>query len=102
MDMEIFWFSFLILTLLHPLGDFVIGNRRRFKGEFWIVLNPLHWLWDSSRFRKHGKYVYTQIDIGNNEVELVVKQPFWFWLGIDQFAHVILNIILAAFLEIVF
>lgn len=126
---EIFWLSFLVLTIMHPIGDFLIGNRRRFRGEFWLVLNPLHWWWDSSRFRKHGQFIkllkvsnpmevmepgYSVDKKGNidlHEVSVVpfyhnfniyqVQQKFWFWLGVDQLAHVFLNIIFALFLEVI-
>jgi hypothetical protein len=88
MSLYVFTLVFVLLTLLHPIGDFGTP-KRRFKLEFWIVMNPLHWLWDLSSFRKHGKYD--------------CHDPlFWKWLAVDQFAHVLQNIILAAFVGILF
>ncbi len=104
---EVFWFSFLLLTILHPIGDFLCQTRRRFRCEFLIVLNPLHWLWDSSRFRKHGQFISRSYNQYHPTQDSYIKgqfieQKFWFWLGIDQLAHVILNIIFAGFLELLF
>jgi hypothetical protein len=81
MDLTIFTFVFVVLTLLHPIGDFGT-SRRRFRLEFWIVANPLHWIWDMSSLRKHGNF-----DCHDHR--------FWKWLAVDQFAHVVLNIFLA-------
>jgi hypothetical protein len=83
--MQVFLIVFVILTLVHPLGDFMA--KRRFKGEFFIVLNPLHALYDLSPLRKHPQYSYAD-------------EKFWRWLGIDQFNHVILNLILAGIIEL--
>ncbi len=80
----IFIIVFILLTILHPIGDFIAP--RRWHGEYWIVLNPLHIVWDNSVFRVHSKYSCTE-------------SKFWKWLGIDQLSHVILNLILAGLLE---
>lgn len=124
--MEIFWLWFIFFTIMHPIGDFIIGDRRKWKGEFWLVVNPLHWLWDLSPFRQHHKYITTRElpvlammpkdepanpykknyyyipDQDATYKAQFVQQDFWLWLGIDQLAHVILNIITAGILEVIF
>lgn len=124
--MDVFWFSFFIFTLMHPIGDFIIGDRRKWKGEFWLVINPLHWLWDLSPLRQHHKYIATRklpaLSVLPKDEPLnphkkdywfipdqdilftsqFLTQEFWFWLGVDQLAHVILNVVMAGILEIIF
>ena len=87
MSLEVFILSFVILTLVHPIGDFIAP--RRFKGEYWLVLNPLHILYDLSPLRRHHHYHPDRIE-------------YWRWLGVDQFMHVILNLVFAAILELIF
>ena len=85
--MHVFIISFIILTLAHPLGDFLAP--RGVKGEYWLVLNPFHILLDKSPLRQHPNY---HCD----------RPEFWRWLALDQFMHVILNLIFALILELVF
>jgi hypothetical protein len=33
---------------------------------------------------------------------IILSEGFWFWLGVDQLAHVILNIVFALFIEWIF
>lgn len=124
--MEIFWIWFFIFTFFHPIGDFLIGNRRKWKGEFWLVINPLHWLYDLSPLRQHHKFIAIRelpvIAVLPKEEPLnphkrdyffipdqdamytaqFIQGDFWFWLGVDQLAHVILNVIMAGILEMIF
>lgn len=103
--MQIFIITFIILTVLHPIGDYIIRNLTWDKWycdllHYLICLNPLHALWDETLGRKHGEYI-----IGGKMtrgLELIKNSWFWFWLGIDQLAHVILNLLLAVFLEVIF
>lgn len=91
-DWVVFSVVFGIFTLLHALVDFGLPYRQ-WKGEFWLVANPLHALWDSSRFRTHPKF-YTQTANGHVAI-LRDEKSFWRHLAKDQTAHVILNIISA-------
>lgn len=127
--------TFFFLTLLHPIGDFLTPYRQ-WDGEYWIVLNPLHALWDISPLRKHGRYAKdgdvisqflanierkqetqyrkTYENIGEPvmlrkyknmlESKFIVGRSFWFWLGVDQIVHVILNLIFAVlvFYDLIF
>ena len=83
--MQVFVLSFLLLTLLHPIGDFLLP--RRFHHFFFFCTNPLHLLYDLSPLRQHHHYH-------------VEREEFWRWLGVDQFMHVILNLIMAILMEI--
>jgi hypothetical protein len=90
--MELFTLTsiiFGVLTFMHPIADFGTP-RRRWKGEFWLTLNPLHALWDISPFRQHHKY--SKIQSG---MQVINPAKFWKWLAVDQTAHVILNAIWA-------
>lgn len=114
--MNIFLWSFIILTILHPIGDFSLFTNNR-KLHYLIVLNPLHFLWDKSPFRQHQKYIkgfqeiIRQKDGKWSEISWILNHPnpkdlqqaitnikFWRWLAVDQLAHVLLNLIFAWFL----
>lgn len=102
--MELFWPVFLILTVAHPIADFVVQNRISRKAHWFACLNPLHYLWDNL-FNKHSEYIDPKFILKDFEalnLSLVNNNYFWFWLGIDQIGHVILNIILALFLDWLF
>lgn len=99
--MNIFIVSFIILTILHPLADFWFGGNRRL--HYFVALNPLHWLWDISPFRRHQNYTRTSTLLTNEWGEipvLLTMNKFWKLLAIDQLAHVLLNLIVALFLEV--
>jgi len=108
------WYTFFLLTLIHPLVDFGCPWRR-WKGEFWLVLNPLHALWDISPLRRHqlhakrvgiavhGERKATLYDGSIQLIPAIIRHedglqitPSWFkWLAWDQYAHVWLNFIAA-------
>ncbi|MEK7112637.1 MAG: hypothetical protein AAB875_04880 [Patescibacteria group bacterium] len=124
MSIELWFFLFVVWRLLHAIGDFGTA-RRRWRGEFWIVADPLHWLWDVSPFRTHHKSLHffpgdeqhmvavsSQIIPSLNEKPLfptrhyfvpiqVIVGSFWKRLAVDQAAHVVLNLIWTGFLTVV-
>ncbi len=116
-NLGFFILIFIILTLAHPLGDFLAPWRQQ-TGEWWLVLNPLHFLFDRSRFRKHPAYVHNFYDSGIGTIQnpvyytmnpsyrismasynmpdlYEIKPRFWRWLGVDQFIHQVLNLVYA-------
>lgn len=102
---EIFLITFIILTLAHPISDFIIRN---FTWEKWycdplhylLSLNPLHYLWDKTLGQIHSKYVLNWAVTKTKKID-IIEHRFWLWLGIDQLAHQILNLIFALLLEMI-
>lgn len=110
MNLTIFGVVLIVLTVMHPIGDFLTPYRKWGKGwkqffvsEWFLVLNPLHALWDAySPLRRHPKYLesvkmaYPAIDWeGNTEEQIVVRPLFWRWLAVDQLYHMLSNILVA-------
>ncbi|MEE9215687.1 MAG: hypothetical protein V3U54_13110 [Thermodesulfobacteriota bacterium] len=93
-SLEHFLLVFVWLTILHPIVDFGIPLRG-WKGEYWLVTNPLHALWDSSRFRTHPKYYQHFSDDYGEHALIPEERKFWLHLAKDQTAHVVLNFIMA-------
>ena len=107
MNYEVSFWIFVILTIAHFIGDFGTPYRRWGKGwkqfflsEWFLVLNPLHALWDAySPLRRHPQHMeivkqaYPAIDWeGNTKEGLVIYPLFWRWLAVDQLYHTVSNI----------
>jgi hypothetical protein len=75
MNLTISFIIFIVLSILHPIGDFMtpirrfgikhyselktkIGWKTFLRSEFLWALNPFHWIIDSSRLRTHGEFIY--------------------------------------------
>lgn len=102
--MIVFWLSFLILTVLHPISDFIIRNKISVRAHWISALNPLHYLWDYY-FAKHNEFIDPDYNVEGAEtlnLSLVNNDHFWVWLGVDQTIHVFQNILLAILLELIF
>ncbi len=132
MSQDVFIWTFIILSLAHPIADFWFGGNRRL--HYFVSLNILHFLYDKSPFRFHHKYMKEVIESDHicafDDLEskipdgafnyyshvlipvipqkrfpmthLLIEHKFWRALSIDQFAHVLLNVVFALFLEWVF
>lgn len=94
---QIFIVTFIILTLLHPIADYMISKEKRIPWHYFLALNPLHFIWDESLGKMHSHYTYKINFLADNEE--VIEEEYWFWLGIDQLVHVMLNLLFAVFLE---
>ncbi len=112
---------------MHPIADYIV---RTFTWDKWycdllhyvLCLNPLHFLVDITIGKFHSRY-YTVFDgimsyqmqhyASENiwdtsfqnfdrpqRIELIEKQ-FWMLLGIDQLAHVWVNVVFAAIMEMI-
>jgi len=127
MNLEVSFWIFVILTIMHPIGDFMTPIRQFGKGwkqffvsEWFLVLNPMHFVWDKwSPYRRHHLYLkpvdylgkigakqlgvnlpddYTFIGrraISQPNGILITDNIFWRWLAIDQLYHMISNVFLA-------
>jgi hypothetical protein len=117
MNLLLFIIVFIILTLLHSIGDFGTSNRRfgithyselksksgwkkLLTSEFVIVINPLHWIIDNSPLRTH--HFHTRPIYEEDYDGLIVFDTFWRHLAKDQFLHVIANIILSLIIGNIF
>lgn len=119
--MEIFIVTFIILTIMHSIADYMVPLKSRIPWHYLLAINPLHFLWDETFGLIHSKHArhfsnlkeihfyfirkikiiefnFVKFDERPGEVDLIYPK-FWFWLGIDQLAHVILNLSLAIFVE---
>lgn len=117
---------FVILTIMHPIADFLTPYRKWgkswkqfFLSEWFLAINPMHWLWDAlSPLRKHPKYMrgidmvnraYADVVMGINDTpnnykwiarpskvnptHFTITNKFWRWLAIDQVYHVLSNVL---------
>lgn len=99
----IFYLVFIILTIMHPISDFIVRNITWGKWycdllHYGLSLNPLHFLVDITIGKIHPRY-YTFLAVSGG-IELIEKR-FWLFLGFDQLAHVIMNIVFAVFIEMI-
>lgn len=83
---------------MHPIADYMISKEKRIPWHYFLALNPLHFIWDETLGRMHSYYTHRTADLTDDEE--IVEEEFWFWLGVDQFAHVMLNLIFAVFVEV--
>lgn len=117
MNLEVSFWVFVVLTVMHPIGDFLTpirqfgrGWKQFFVSEWFLVLNPLHFIWDKwSPLRRHHLYlepIFLAKDIvepkpqfkTNKQIVAYIKitNPiFWRWLALDQLYHVLSNLLLA-------
>lgn len=101
--MSTFITIFVILTIAHPISDFIVRNITwdKWYGEplhYLIALNPFHFLWDKSLGTIHSRYVLDWA-ITKNKRLAIIEHGYWLWLGIDQLAHQLLNLLLAILME---
>lgn len=124
---------FLILMIMHFVADFFtwnrkwgIENKRELKtkkgiikfitSEWFLALNPLHWLWDRySPWRRHQLHASSLYgndlknmgwisethDLSKDEMMIVVDWWFWRWLALDQLYHLLSNLFIVILLGVV-
>lgn len=113
--MELWLVVFVILTLTHPLADFVAQSFFGNKWHYFFTLNPLHWFVDrflsfhtkwariykdviGTMVHKQGEYK-SFASMNGITISIIQDEKFWWRLGVDQFMHVIANLLWAVIIE---
>jgi len=108
--MELWAEIFIILTVAHPVADFVVQNLGK-RWHYLASLNPLHYVWDYF-FSFHSKWIDTYKDVctimvskdradgafrslNGETISIIRDDKFWVSLGVDQTMHILLNLVWA-------
>jgi len=89
---------FVYLTVMHPVADFMLPRKKWGAWHCVISMNPFHAIIDMAA--PHRKYI-SDYRWSFQHSKTFVDEPFWPLLGMDQFLHVMSNLIWAYIIAVI-